>query len=609
MKVQHGEEVANHSDPESCGVVREGQTEALAGETSRPAIEPRNQHSGTPTLLTEAEGNTLHGANRKSCAGPTRSETLCMLGGLSNGSSEISSVSTEDGRVDGAGKVRDYNPAVYADEKSDTPIRPEKWLNKGDEPAEAMEERGVTNGNSKESAASRTQGRDQCASMGLRGVREAARRDSKVRFTALLHHINPDLLLASFHKLKKDAASGVDGVTWREYETKVCAGRLLDLNREIHSGRYRARPSRRVYIPKSDGRLRPLGIAALEDKIVQQAVVTVLNAIYEEDFMGFSYGFRPGRSQHDALDALATGIITRKVGWILDADIVAFFDEIDHDWMIRFLEHRIGDKRILRLITKWLKAGTLEEGRRVPAVKGTPQGAVVSPLLANIYLHYVHDLWAHQWRKRHASGDVIIVRYADDSVAGFQYEREAKAYLAALQERLAQFGLSLHPDKTRLIQFGRFAAKARREKGLGKPETFDFLGFTHCCGQQLGSGKFKLVRLTVKQRMRTTLTAIRATLMRRRHEPIPVIGRWLGSVVQGYMNYFSVPGNRIRIGAFAREVNRAWRFALLRRSQRHRMPWTRFAKLSKKYLPPLRVVHPWPTERFDVRTVGRSRVR
>lgn len=532
-----------------------------------------------------------------------------MPGSLSNESSEISSVSTPQGWVDGAGKGIPRNPAIYAGEKSDTPIRPEKCSNNGEEPAESMEERGVVSGNPEEATAARAQNRDKPASKGLQGVREAARRDRQCRFTALLHHITPELLRDSFYKLSRKAATGVDGVSWRDYEPEVRAGRLTELHSEVHSGRYRAQPSRRVFIPKADGRLRPLGIAALEDKIVQQAVVTVLNEIYEVDFMGFSYGFRPGRSQHDALDALAMAIERRKVNWVLDADIVAFFDEIDHDWMIRFLEHRIGDKRIIKLITKWLKAGTIEAGRRVTAVKGTPQGAVISPLLANVYLHYVHDLWAHQWRSRHATGSVSIVRYADDSVTGFQSEAEAKAYLAALHERLAKFGLRLHPDKTRLIEFGRDANMNRQKRGLGRPDAFDFLGFTHICGFRRGTDVFKLVRLTVKKRMRASLSAIKETLMKRRHEPMPVVGKWLGRVVEGHMNYYSVPGNRERIGAFAREVTRAWRFSLLRRSQRSSMPWGRFSQISKSYLPKLRVVHPYPAARFRVKTADRSRVR
>lgn len=597
--------MANHSGPESCGMHREEYGEALTGETDRPAIEPRNQESGMPTLLSEAEGDMVHGDNRKSCADPTRSKTLRMSGSLLHGSSEISSVSDARGS-DGAGKVNDRNPAIDVDEKSDTPIVPKRPSNKGIFPAEVVEGRGVAKGNADPSPASRTQSREHDASMGLEGVRKIANQNRKCQFTALLHHVTPSLLVESFYALRKQAAAGVDGVTWREYENRLY-GRVHELHREIQTGAYRAQPSRRVHIPKADGKLRPLGIAALEDKIVQQAVATVLNAIYEQDFLGFSYGFRQGKGQHDALDALSVGIEMRKVNWILDADIRAFFDEIDHEWMLRFLEHRIADRRVLRLIRKWLKAGVMEEGKRVASTRGTPQGAVISPLLANIYLHYALDLWAHQWRKRYATGEVILIRYADDSVMGFQYEGEARRFLAAMRDRLAKFNLALHPEKTRLIQFGRFAAQRCRDRGQRKPETFDFLGFTHCCGRS--SGGFKLVRLTIKKRMRATLEAIRETLMRRRHETVSVVGRWLGRVIRGYFNYHAVPGNMRRLSGFLSEVCRSWRHALLRRSQRHRLTWHRFNRLTRKYLPPCRVVHPFPMERFDVNTFGRSRMQ
>jgi RNA-directed DNA polymerase len=503
-------------------------------------------------------------------------------------------------------EVNDRNPAIHADEKSDTFIVPKKPSNKGTTPTETVEGRDVARGNADESPASRTQSRTHDASMGLEGIREIAKRNLKCQFTALLHHVTPSLLVESFYALRKQAAAGVDGVTWQAYEN-LLYGRVHELHREIHTGAYHAQPSRRVFIPKADGKLRPLGIAALEDKIVQQAVATVLNAIYEQDFLGFSYGFRQGRGQHDALDALSEGIAGRHVNWILDADIRSFFDEIDHEWMLRFLAHRIADGRVIRLIRKWLTAGVLEEGRRIASVRGTPQGAVISPLLANIYLHYALDLWAHQWRGRHANGNVILVRYADDSVMGFQYEDDARRFLAALRSRLAKFKLELHPDKTRLIRFGRFAAQKCRDRGLGKPKSFDFLGFTHCCGRY--SGGFKIVRLTVKKRMRATLAAIRATLMRRRHEPIPVVGRWLGRVVKGYFNYYAVPGNMRRLNSFRTEAGRAWRHALQRRSQRHNLPWSRFSRLIKKYLPPCRVVHPLPQNRFCVKTFGRSRMQ
>ena len=587
--------MANHSDPESCVRCCEVAGEALTGATDRPAIEPRNNLVWDADAVSEAEGNMVRDEDRQSCADPTRSENLCMSGSRSHGSSEISSVSGGSG-PDGAGKVNDRNPAVNAGEKSDTPIVPKKPSNNGDDPAEVVEGRGVAKGNAGETPASRTPCRNKRASMGLEGVRVAARQDKRVRFTALLHHLTPGLLLESFYELKRTAAAGVDGVTWREYEA-ILGQRLPELHREVHTGSYRAQPSRRVFIAKADGRQRPLGIASLEDKIVQQAVVRILSAIYEEDFLGFSYGFRPGRGAHDALDALSAGIMGRKVNWILDADIRAFFDELDHEWLLRFLEHRIADRRILRLIRKWLRAGVIEDGRRVLVERGTPQGAVVSPLLANIYLHYVLDLWVQQWRQQPGVGDLIVVRYADDSVFGFEREETAQRFLAALQERLARFGLALHPEKTRLIEFGRFAARNRDARGQDGPETFDFLGFTHCCGRTR-RGRFQVVRLAAKKRMRATLHALHEVLLRRRHEPIKAVGDWLRRVVQGYFNYHAVPTNLHRLRGFRSEVCRLWRQTLQRRSQRPRMPWDRFRHFAHCFIPYCRTLHPYPEARF-----------
>lgn len=520
-----------------------------------------------------------------------------MLGSFSRRSWEISSV-PDAVWSGGARKATSRKLAQLTDEKSDRPVVPKKSPNNGQRPAEVREGRGLAKRNVDRSPVPRTQSRIQGTSRGLEGVRSAARRDRRQRFTALLHHITPQLLTDSLYALKRDAAAGVDGVTWKQYEAHW-PERVHALHRAIHTGAYRAHPARRVYIPKRDGRRRPLGIAALEDKVVQQAVVTVLSAIYEETFLGFSYGFRPGRSQHDALDALAAGIRRRKVNWILDADIHAFFDEVDHAWMLRFLAHRIADRRLLHLIRKWLTVGWIEDGVRVPAVRGTPQGAVISPLLANIYLHYVLDLWVHQWRQRHAVGDVIVVRYADDSVYGFQNYATAQRFRQALRERLAHFGLTLNTDKTRLLRFGRYASEQRRRQGLtGRPETFSFLGFTHCCGTTR-TGGFKLTRLTDKVRMRATLAALRDRLKRRRHEPVPVLGRWLGRVLRGYFNYYAVPGNVGRLDGFRSAVGRLWRQALLRRSQRHRLSWARFAKLARLYLPyPRASLHPYPEQRF-----------
>lgn len=587
--------MANQSGPESCVTHREVWGEALTGETGGPAIEPRNQEIGMPMLLSEAEGNTEHDVNRKSCSDPTQSKTLSTPGSFLHGSWEISSVPEPRG-AGGTGKAKSRNPVVHAGEKSDTPVVPKKPPNNGDDPAEVVEGRGVAKGNVNKNPASRTQSRNSCASMGLEGVRVVARLDKTVRFTALLHHITPRLLVESFYALRHDAAAGVDGVTWRDYEEGLCE-RVHGLHQEIHAGAYRAKPSRRVFIPKADGRQRPLGIASLEDKVVQQAVVTVLNTIYEEDFLGFSYGFRQGRSQHDALDALTVGIKSQNVNWILDADISSFFDEIDHDWMLKFLEHRIADRRMLGLIRKWLKAGVMEDGCRVAATKGTPQGAVISPLLANIYLHYALDQWTQQWRRRYARGNVIVVRYADDSVFGFKSEETARRFLTAMKERLAKFGLTLNATKTRLIEFGRFAATNRKRRGQSKPETFDFLGFTHCCGTDR-QGRFQVTRLTVKKRMRATLEAIRAELMRRRHESVAIVGKWLNRVVQGYFNYHAVPGNLYRLAGMRSEIGRAWRHTLMRRSQRHRLPWRRFSRIAERFIPTVRNMHPYPEERF-----------
>jgi RNA-directed DNA polymerase len=595
MKVQYGKEVANHFGPESCEGAREGVSETLIGETGRSGIEPRNQEFGTPTLLSEAEGNTEQGANRKSCNGPARSETLHMSGSLSHGSWEVSIVPGTE--IPGnTGKAHSRKPVRQAVEKSDSLIVPKKPSNNGASPAEMVEGRGEAKGNAEQTTASRTLSRSSCASMGLQRVREAARRNRRLRFSALLHHITPQLLADSFYSLQRNAAAGVDGVRWREYE-EILAQRVPVLHRMIHTGAYRAIPSRRVYIPKADGRQRPLGIASIEDKIVQQAVVTVLSAIYEEDFLGFSYGFREGRGQHNALDALTIGIKSQKVNWILDADIRSFFDEIDHDWMLRFLAHRIADRRILSLIRKWLKAGVIEDGCRKPAMKGTPQGAVISPLLANIYLHYAFDQWVQHWRKPPGRGSVVVVRYADDSVMGFESDQTARKFLDELRERFAKFGLALHPDKTRLIEFGRFASERRRRKGQGRPETFDFLGFTHCCGTDQ-QGRFQIIRITAKTRMRATLTAIRDALYRKRHERVSVIGAWLTRVLRGYFEYHAVPSNLKRLEGFRTEVCRAWRHALLRRSQRHRLSWERFNRLTRKFVPPCRVRHPYPEERF-----------
>jgi group II intron reverse transcriptase/maturase len=434
-------------------------------------------------------------------------------------------------------------------------------------------------------------------SQGLAGVRKVAREGKELKFTALLHHLTVELLRESFYTLKRNASPGVDGVTWQEYETGL-EDRLVDLHSRVHRGAYQARPSRRVYIPKPDGRQRPLGVAALEDKVVQQAVATILNQIYEADFRGFSYGFRPGRSQHQALDALYVAITRKKVNWMLDCDIRGFFDNLSHDWLLKFVQHRVADRRILRLIQKWLKAGVMEEGEWKNTEMGTPQGAVISPLLANIYLHYVFDLWVDVWRRKCARGDVIVVRYADDNVLGFQHLADADRFLAELRERLGKFGLELHPDKTRRIEFGKFAEQDRKRRGEGKPEMFDFLGFTHISGKDR-NGNFALKRKTVSKRMRAKLEVIKQQLRKRMHEPVALTGKWLRSVVQGYFNYHAVPGNTESLCIFRYRVTRLWRQVLRRRGQKHHLSWARMVRLVDRWLPQPRVLHPYPRVRFD----------
>jgi RNA-directed DNA polymerase len=439
-------------------------------------------------------------------------------------------------------------------------------------------------------------------------VRQAARRDKDARFTALLHHVDLDRLRSAYWALEPRAAPGVDEVTWQDYGQDL-EGNLRDLHARVHRGSYRAKPSRRVFIPKPDGRRRPLGIAALEDKILQRALVEVLNAIYEEDFLGFSYGFRPGRKPHDALDALATGILRRRVNWVLDADFREYFSSLDHRWLERFLEHRIADRRVLRLIRKWLGAGIIEERTWTACEEGVPQGASVSPLLANVYLHYVLDLWAHRWRRRQARGDVVIVRLADDFVVGFEHREDAERFWADLRERLARFSLELAAEKTRLIEFGRNASRNRAARGLGKPETFRFLGFTHICAKTRKSGRFKLKRITDRNRARAKLRALRGELMRRRHLPVPEQGRWLASVLRGHFNYYAVPDNIEALSAFRSQLLPHWRHALERRSQRARVSWDRVYRLERRWLPTPRILHPWPDARFDATTQGRSPVR
>ena len=434
-------------------------------------------------------------------------------------------------------------------------------------------------------------------SQGLEGVRQAAKERKQEKFTALLHHLTRDLLRESFYRMKRSAAAGVDEVTWKEYAQGL-EDRIADLHERVHRGAYRAHPSRRVYILKGDGRQRPLGIAVLEDKIVQRAVTQILNQIYETDFQGVSYGFRPGRSQHQALDALTVGIERKKVNWILDLDIRGFFDNLKHEQLVQYVEERIADPRILRLIRKWLKAGVMEDGEWKETEVGTPQGSGISPLLANVYLHYALDLWVMAWRRK-ARGDVIMVRYADDAVLGFENRDEAESLRRELQEQMRKVGLELHPEKTRMIEFGRYAESNRKRRGEGKPETFDFLGFTHMCGKTRTAGRFTVKRKTIGKRMRAKLQEVRQKLRQRMHDAVPETGKWLRSVVQGYFNYHAVPGNGKRLQAFRDAVIRYWRHTLCRRSQKGRIDWERMGRLVRRWIPSTRIKHPYPSERFD----------
>ncbi len=492
--------------------------------------------------------------------------------------------------------------------KSDSPVVSRKPPNKAAEPvAEAVERRGLAKGNPVGGTALRTQRRAGVSSA-LDRVRQAARQDRQQRFTALRHHVYAiERLRAAYAALNPRASAGIDGETWKHYGQSLEAN-LQDLAGRLQRGAYRAQPVRRAYIPKMDGSARGLGVPALEDKLVQRAVVEVLNAIYEADVLGFSSGFRPGRSPHAALDALSTGLLTQKVNWVLDADIRSFFDTLDHGWRVKFIEHRVADRRVVRLIQKWLNAGVLEDGERTRSEVGTVQGGSISPLLANLYLHYVFDLGVQRWRQTQATGDVVVVRFADDFVVGFQYRHEAERFLVELRERFAKFGLALHPDKTRLIEFGPFADRNRRGRGQGKPETFNFLGFTHICGKKR-SGRFTVLRQTIRQRLQAKLRQVKTELRRRMHFPIPEQGAYLRSVVGGHVRYYGVPMKGRAISLFRWAVGRLWRRVLLRRSQTHCLPWRRMTRYLTRWLPPARTCHPYPLVRLGVVTQGKSRMR
>lgn len=619
MKVPDKKDLANQLGPESCAESGNGLREALTGESAGVPLSCEIQDIRGADAVSRGGRQHRVERQREFDWGPAQSETHCTQEHSMHGTQESPQLPAADGAASRSGRPEagrgggarcpDATDA-HGCGQSDDVVVPMKPANKGEakaEPAERVEGRPSTKRNTTETTTPRTQDRIR-VSQGLRGVRELAQRDRNVRFTSLLHHITPELLTKSFDKLKDKAAAGIDKVTKREYKRKLREN-VQDLHRRIHTGAYRAQPSRRVYIEKEDGRKRPLGIASLEDKIAQHALATVLNHIYEADFCDFSYGFRPGRSQHDALDALWVDLMRKKVNWVLDADISGFFDTISHEWMLKFIEHRIADPRVLRLLVKWLTVGIEEDGKRTKATVGTPQGAVISPLLANVFLHYVLDLWADQWRNTKARGEVVIVRYADDFVLGFQHRDEAKRFLEELRERMQSFGLTLHPDKTRLIEFGRYAERDRRNRGVGSPETFKFLGFTHMCGKTRKRGKFIVNRKTLGKRLRAKLDEIRTELYMIRHRPIKEHGKWLRSVVNGYLNYHAIPGNWRSMAAFVRECARSWLHALRRRSQRSRMTWARFQNILDAWLPRLTIRHPYPTERLDAKTQGRSRMR
>jgi RNA-directed DNA polymerase len=547
--------------------------------------------------ITNGEDHTNVGASTKPTGDPAQSKTPRTSGNIMHENRETWSEAAARYGDRPAEEGQGQTFRRQAGQESDSGVVPMKGSNKGGQPtAESLEGRPETKENVREPRMRPTQGGLRM-SQGLEGVRQAAKERKQEKFTALLHHLTIDLLRECFYNIKRSAAAGVDKMTWKAYEQGV-EDRLRDLHDRVHRGAYRAQPSRRVFILKSDGRQRPLGVAVLEDKIVQQAVTRILNQIYETDFQGVSYGFRPGRSQHQALDALTVGIERKKVNWILDLDIRGFFDHLNHEQLVQYVEQRIADPRILRLIHKWLKAGVMEGGEWKATEVGTPQGSSISPLLANVYLHYALDLWVVAWRRR-ARGDVIMVRYADDAVLGFENRDEAESLRRELQEQLRKVGLELHPEKTRLIEFGRFAERNRKRRGEGKPETFDFLGFTHMCGRTRTAGRFTVKRKTIGKRMRAKLQEIRQQLRQRMHDAVPETGKWLRSVVQGYFNYHAVPGNGDRMQTFRDAVTRYWWWTLSRRSQKGRIDWERMRRLVRRWIPSVRIMHPYPSVRFD----------
>ena len=562
-----------------------------------------------PTPYGNAEGNTTGDDKASRQADPARSETPRTSGHLTPGNREIPSLTSQDGN-----EVRAVKPqattAMHELGKSDScevPTKPANEVRGAPQTEEQGEGRRLADSNSTQHRKTRTQNRISLQ-QALERVRQAASKGKDCKLTTLWHHVY-DLrrLRQVYYDLKQNAAPGVDGETWQEYGENL-ERNLEDLSARLRRGAYRAKPVRRVYIEKADGRQRPLGIPTLEDKIVQRAAAEVMGAVYETCFRGFSYGFRPKRNPHRALDALTVAIERRKVSWILDADIRSFFDTIDHEWLLKFVEHRIADQRVLRHVKKWLNAGVLEDGVKTWAENGTPQGGSISPLLANIYLHYVFDLWVEAWRKKRARGDMIVVRYADDFVVGFQHRDDAERFQRELQERLLRFKLSLHPDKTRLIEFGRFAAGNRRARGEGKPESFHFLGFTHSCGRTR-RGRFTVVRQTMSKKLRAKLQELKKELKNRMHHKVADVGAWLRAVTQGHYNYYAVPGNSPALWTFRTQLTRYWRHVLRRRSEKTRMSWERMTKIARHWIPMPRILHPYPSQRLCVTTGGKSPVR
>ncbi len=598
VQVRYGEEVAIHTGPEPCAFGREALGEASVGESiGQPLSRERLNVLGADAVR-KAEGET---GGRVTASAPTTRRGLRPWhvqklivrepGYLLTGQEGESSTGPQ-------WEGEEPKPLTHGREKSDSAIVAGKPANNAGKPAaELVERRAETKGNVGQQSTLRTQGREG-VSQALDRIRKAASQRKKERFTALFHHLTIDALREAFYAVRRHAAPGVDGVSWQDYEAEL-ESNLIDLHERVHRGSYRPQPARRQYIPKADGRMRPLAIVALEDKLVQRAVATILEAIFEEDFFDFSYGFRPGRGQHDALDALHVGINSQKVNFILDADIRSFFDTVNREWLARFLRHRIGDERIIRLITKWLTAGVLEDNTISVGDAGTGQGSVISPLLANIYLHYVFDHWVIRWSRHEARGEMIFVRYADDTIVGFRYESDARRFHDAMHARFKEFSLSLHPEKTRLIEFGRFAATRRARQGRGKPETFTFLGFTFICSATR-KGEYQIKRKTRADRMQAKLKEIKEELRRRMHWPIPELGKWLRQVVTGFFAYHAVPTNWEALAAFRFHISVLWKRALERRSNKAKILWKRMVQLADDWLPKPIILHPWPDQRYAV---------